>query len=101
MRTIEDVAAKLTDANYFSVLDATKGYWSIKLTDKSSYLTTFNSPFGRYRYLRLPMGNCSSQDIFSRKIDEFSEDLTGITPIVDDILVFGRTKLEHDENLSK
>jgi hypothetical protein len=53
MRTIEDGTNQLTGAKYFSVLDAKKGYWSIKLTDEFSYLTTFNSPFGRYRYVRL------------------------------------------------
>lgn len=49
MRTKEDVTNQLTGAKYFSVLDATKGYWSIKLTGESSYSTTFNSPFDRYR----------------------------------------------------
>jgi hypothetical protein len=39
MRTIEDVTARLSGAKYFSVLDATKGYLSIKLTDESSYST--------------------------------------------------------------
>ena len=94
IRTIEDVT-KLTGAKYFSVLDATKGYWSIKLTEESSYLTTFNSPFGRYRYLRLPMRIRSSQDSFFRKIDE----LPGVTSIIDDILIFGQTREEHDKHL--
>ncbi|XP_060557421.1 uncharacterized protein K02A2.6-like [Ruditapes philippinarum] len=101
MRTIEDVTNQLTGAKYFSVLDATKAYWSIKLTDESSYLTTFNSPFGIYRYLRLPMGIKSSQDIFCQKIDEFFEDVTGVMSIVDDLLVYGRTIEEHDANLTR
>lgn len=99
MRTIDDVTSKLTDAKYFSVLDSTKGYWSIKLDKSSSLITTFNTPFGRYRYLRLPMGIRSSQDIFQRKVDEALEGLDGVVSIVDDILVFGRTKAEHDQNL--
>lgn len=101
MRTIDDITSKLTGAKYFSVLDATKGYWSVKLDEKSSYLTTFNSPFCRYRYLRLPMGIRSSQDIFNRKIDETFEGLTGVTSIVDDILVWGKTRSEHDSNLKR
>ena len=99
IRTVEDVVTKLTGAKYFSVLDTTKGYWSIKLTEDSSYLTTSNSRFGRYRYLRIPMGIRSSQDLFSRKIDEFFEDLPGVTSIIDDILVFGQTREEHDKQL--
>jgi hypothetical protein len=44
---------------------------------------------------------CSSQDIFSGKIDEFFEDLTGVTCIPDNMLVYGRTKQENDENLKE
>lgn len=65
----------------------------------SSYLTTFNTPFGRSRYLRLPFWFKSSQDEFQRKIDECYEGLDGI--VVDDLLVFGQTREEHDRNLRK
>ncbi|CAI5671962.1 unnamed protein product [Oreochromis niloticus] len=80
-------------------MDARSGYWAIQLTTKSSLLTTFYTTFGRYHFLRLPFGIISAQDIFQRKIDETYEGLNGVAAIVDDILVFGRTKEEHDENL--
>ena len=101
MRTFDEVLSELSEAAYFSVLDATSGYWSLKLEDKSSYLTTFNTPFGRYRYLRIPFGLNCSQDVFQRKIDETFEGMAGVTAIVDDILVFGKTRAEHDQNLRK
>ncbi|MEW8548052.1 MAG: RNase H-like domain-containing protein [Candidatus Thiodiazotropha sp.] len=101
MRSIDDITSQLSGAKYFSVLDATKGYWAIRLDKPSSMLTTFNTPFGRYRYLRLPMGIRSSQDIFQRKVDEIFEGLQGVTSICDDILVFGRSRAEHDLNLEK
>ena len=66
---------------------------------ESSLLTTFNTPFGRYRYLRLPFGLRSSQDEFQTKIDECFENLSGVIAIVDDILVYGHTREEHDQNL--
>ena len=85
----------------FSMPLAVTGAWSSKLEDQSSYLTTFNTPFGRYRYLRVPFGLNCSQDVFQRKIDETFEGMTGVTAIVDDILVFGKTRAEHDQNLRK
>ncbi|KAK7938626.1 hypothetical protein WMY93_001952 [Mugilogobius chulae] len=97
--TLEDVTTKLAGAQYFSVLDARSGYWAIKLSEKSSLLTTFNTPFGRYRFFRLPFGISSAQDEFQRRVDETYEGLRGVAAIVDDILVFGKTKQEHDENL--
>ena len=45
------------------------------------------------------MGIRSSQDLFSRKSDEFFEDLPGVTSISDNILVFGQTREEHDKHL--
>ena len=100
MRTFDEVVSQLSEAAYFSLLDATSGYLSLKLEDKSSYLTTFNTPFGRYGYLRVPFGLNCSQDVFQRKIDETPfEGISGVTGIVDDILVYGKTRAEHDRNL--
>ena len=39
----------------------------------------------------------SSQDEFQRKIDLSFEGLDGVVAIVDDILVFGHTREEHDK----
>ena len=52
--TLEELTLMLSDAKYFSVLDATSGYWQI---------TTFNTPFGRYRFTRMPFGIHPAQDI--------------------------------------
>lgn len=97
--TLEDITCKLAGACYFSVMDARSGYWAIKLTEESSKLTTFNTVFGRYRFLRLPFGLKSSQDEFQRKVDETYEGLEGVTAIVDDVLIYGKSKEEHDKNL--
>lgn len=47
------------------------------------------------------MGIKSSQGIFYQKTDEFFEDVTGVTSIVDNFLVYGRTIEEHDANLTR
>ena len=101
MRTIDDVTSKLAGATHFSVLDATEGYYSCKLPEESSKLTTFTTPFGRYRYLRLPKGIRSSQDIYNRKMEEALEGLDGVACIVDDLIIFGKSKAEHDKNLKR
>jgi hypothetical protein len=71
----------------------------MSLSPESSYLTTFNSPFGRYRFLRVPFGLISAQDEFQRKVDETFEGIPYTVGLIDDILVAGRTKEEHDRNL--
>ena len=60
MSTLEDVTTKLKNATCFSIFDFINVYWSIKLDENSTYLTTYRTPFGRYSYLRyLPRHICS------------------------------------------
>jgi hypothetical protein len=66
-RTIDDIAPKFTGATHFSVLDACSGYWMVTLDEASSLLTTFSTPFGRFKHKRLPFGLVVSQNIFQRK----------------------------------
>lgn len=101
MRTLDDILPQLSKAKYFTKLDVTSGYWSLRLSNEASILTTFNTPFGRYRFKRLPFGLNCSQDLFQCKIDECFADLEGITTIVDDILVYGSSREEHDRNLRR
>ena len=87
--------------DFFTILDARSGYWNIKLGTKSSYLTTFATPYGRYRFLRLPFGLNCAQDVFQRKVDETFGDIPGVTGIADDIVVVGYQEdgKDHDANL--
>ncbi|XP_033103634.1 uncharacterized protein K02A2.6-like [Anneissia japonica] len=88
MPTIDDILPHMHNAKIFCVL-AKDGYCQIKLTKKSSRLTTFNSPFGRYRYLRLPFGLISASEEYQRSQDQSLQNLEGVKTIVDDILVIG------------
>ncbi|KAJ3650090.1 hypothetical protein Zmor_021798 [Zophobas morio] len=97
--TYVDIISKLKDAKVFSVLDTNKGFWNIKLDSKSSKLCTFNTPFGRYRFKRLPFGLKCSSEVFQRKIMQCFENIQGVEIYVDDILVWGRSQEEHDKRL--
>ena len=84
---------------YFIRLDAHHGYWSIVLDQKSSLLTTFNSPFGRYHFLFLPFGLVCSHDIFQKKMDQILEECPGYIGITDDITAHVHIKMEYDAHL--
>ena len=99
--TMEDLAVKFADMKHFSILDMKHGYWHIKLAEESSYLTTFNTPFGRHRFLRLPFGLHSSAEVFEKKVEEVFGELPGVAVYFDDLIVAGRSQDEHDENLRK
>ena len=99
--TLPEILPKLIGARCFSILDAKCGYWNVELDQESSYLTTFNSPFGRYRFLRMPFGLKMSQDVFQAKIDQTFEGCKGTVGIADDIVVFGKSEEEHDRHLTE
>ena len=101
MKTIEEVVQNMSGAKVFTKLDATTGYWQLKLDERSSKLCTFNTPFGRYRFLRMPMGITSASDIFQRVMSQLVEDIDGAEAIMDDIVIWGRDKDKHEKRLKK
>lgn len=103
--TIEDIATRLHGARVFTKLDVRNGFWHVVLDEESSYLTTFHTPFGRYRWKRLPFGISSAPEVFQRKMHELIEGLSGIEVIADDFIVVGygetdeEADLDHDKAL--
>ncbi|GBO99797.1 Retrovirus-related Pol polyprotein from transposon 412 [Eumeta japonica] len=83
---IDDCKAKLSGSKYFSTLDASSGFWMIPLDDDSSKLCTFNTPFGRYKFLRLPFGISVAPEIFHGEMvklfGDIGEDMEKIESIV-------------------
>ena len=86
MKTIDDIITEIPDAKVFSVLDAKSGFLQIRLDTQSSFLTTFNTPIGRYRWLRLPFGIRCASEIYQRIMDQ---------------LIAGRDVHEHDQILKE
>lgn len=97
----EEIEGDLAHAKYFSRLDANSGFHQIPLDKKTSEICTFSSPFGRYRYLRLPFGIASAPEVFQRTMSQIFDDLPGTRVYIDDVLVWGSTQKEHDERLFK
>ena len=104
---IDDVLPELNKARVFSKLDLASAFWQLKLDNESSLLTTFNSSFGRFRWIRLPFGTSVSSEIFQQRIHQALEELPGVICVADDILVYGKGTddneaiQDHDANLAK
>ena len=103
---IEDVLPDLSDAKVFSKADLKDGFLQIELDEESSKLTTFQSPWGRYRWLRLPFGVSPAPEYFQMKFHQNLEGLKGVYDIADDVTIVrkGVTNEEalkdHDQNLT-
>lgn len=101
MKTVEDIVSNIPNACVFSKLDAKSGFLQIKLNEKSSYLTTFNIPIGRYRWPRLSFGIKSAPEIFQHIMDQMLEGIEGAAAVMDDILIGGRDVEHHDQIFRK
>ena len=100
MKTIDDILENMSNAKVFSILDAKTSFWQIPLDEQSSLLTTFITPNGRYKFLRMPYGITSGSEVFQRSMEHlFANQPCEI--IVDDILVYGKNAEEHDANLKQ
>ena len=63
-RTPNDIVHLLADACIFTVCNCKKGYWHQTLGKASSYLTTFNTEIGRYKFTVMPFGITVAGDVF-------------------------------------
>ena len=85
-QAVADIAA--TNAKFFTVLDALKGYHQCPLDQESQILTTFITPFGRYKYLRAPYGISSISEHYNCRMAEAFTGLTGFRRVVDDVIIY-------------
>ena len=63
---------------------------------RSSVLTTVNTPWGKYRWLRMPFHLKVSGDVFQERLDRVLRLVPGVPGIMDDILIHGATENTHD-----
>jgi hypothetical protein len=73
---------------------------TVYLLSSQMKLITIVGPFGKYQYLRLPMGISSSPDIFQEKMSDLMQHLNCLRTYLDDILVASSITFEdHFEKL--
>ena len=97
--TVEEITHLLAGSKKFTKVNGTSSYLCIVLNYESSLLTTFNTPWGRYRFICLPWGLSCAQDIFQWMMDQILECCEGVIGITDDIIIHGRDDEDHDRNL--
>ena len=99
--TIQEISSELAGKKVFTTLDLKDGYWQIELDKESSLLCTFATPFGRYRFTRMPFGISSASEVFQKKNEATFEGIPGIHIVADDIIIAASTVQEHDSILQQ
>ena len=66
---LDQVVGTLAGNMWFTTLDAEKGYYQVKLSDKSKAITAFTCPFGLFQWTKMPFGLKNAPAFFQRIMD--------------------------------
>jgi len=94
-----DVLQELEGFTFATSIDLNMGYWTIRLDPDAQKICTISLPWGKYSYMRLPMGVAGSPAIFQEKMSDLMQALIYVRAYLDDLLVI--TKGTFDDHLVK
>jgi hypothetical protein len=100
---ITEIMDRVTGANYFSKIDLKDAYYRLRIKAGDEWKTAFRTRYGHYEFLVVPMGLTNAPATFQAYINKALRGLVDDFCIVylDDILVFSKTKEEHDQHLQQ
>ena len=102
---LDDLLPELNKARVFTTADLRSGYWHLALDEESQNLLVFDTPYGLYKWKRLPFGINAASEIFQKQLYKAVGNLQGVVCVADDIIVYGAgvndadALRNHDENL--
>ncbi|KAG6465637.1 hypothetical protein O3G_MSEX015285, partial [Manduca sexta] len=98
---IDELLLSTKRDSVMSSIDLRSGYWQIEVAPEDRDKTAFVSPFGTFRFRRMPFGLRNSPSTFQRLIDHFRSGLRDITVIcyLDDILIISENFETHMKDL--
>ena len=87
---IKDLLTEMEGFTYATALDLNMGYYTIRLDPDAQKICTIILPWGKYSYMRLPMGIAGSPDIFQERMSGLMENLEYVRTYIDDLLILSR-----------
>lgn len=99
---MDETLQALHGNSFFTTLDLLSGFWQIPLTPADRHKAAFVTRNGLFQFKVMPFGLTNSPATFQRLMDKVLTGLNWCKCVVylDDIIVYGRTIHEHNDNLS-
>ena len=96
---IQDLFSGLSKGVIFSKLDMSQAYAQLCLDANSKKFTVINTSKGLFQYNRLAFGISSAPGIFQRAMEELFRDIPQVLCYLDDVLIVGKSRDDHDRLL--
>ncbi|KAD6796162.1 hypothetical protein E3N88_07058 [Mikania micrantha] len=95
------VRKKLQGAKFFSKIDHRSGYHQLKIRDQDASKMAFRTRYGHYEFLVMPFGLTNAPAVFMDLMNRVFHDYLDrfVIVFIDDILVFSKSKDEHEDHL--
>ena len=98
---IDDLFDQICGVTIFSKIDLRSEYHQVKIKDEDIFKTAFRTRYGHYEFVVIPFGifnapttfMCLMNNVLSKYLDKF------VVVFIDAILIYSKTKEEHDEHL--
>ena len=92
---------QIRGATIFSKIGLRSGYHQVRIKDEDIFKTTFRTHYRHYDFVLMPFWltnaptyfMCLKNNVLSKYLDKF------IVVFIDDVLIYSKTKEEHDEHL--
>ena len=94
---METLLQRVTRSRMMSMLDGFSRYNQVLVNKEDQYKTTFTTPWGTYKFLRIPFGLLNAGDTFQRAMDFSFKELIGkiIEIYQDDLTIFSKERSNH------
>ena len=99
MPNAQDLFASLAGGRFFTRLDMKQAYMQMRVDASSQRYLTINTARGLFAYTRIPFGISTAPGIWQRAMDNVLTGMAGVSCYLDDILIVGQSKEQHDERL--
>ncbi|KAL4339694.1 hypothetical protein GQ457_08G026290 [Hibiscus cannabinus] len=98
---IDDLFDQFRGALMFSKIDLRSGYYQLKVKDSDMFKTAFQTRYGHYEFLvlsfELTNAPAAFMDMMNRVFQPYLDQF--VVVFIDDILVYSKSKVEHEEHL--